>query len=59
MQEIHRARDRSLGRVVSSQREGQSPVRQEKTTDLTEPAESQHPKELRAGSRRAPEGVPE
>ena len=38
IQEIHRARDRSLGRIVSSQRVCQSPVRQERTTDLTEPA---------------------
>ena len=38
MQEIHRAGDRSLGRIVPSQRAGQSPVRKEKTTDLTEPA---------------------
>ena len=38
MQEIHRAWDRSLGGIIPSQCVGQSPVRQEKTTDLTEPS---------------------
>ena len=38
MQEIHRARPRSLGRIVPSQCIGQSPFRQGETADLTEPA---------------------
>ena len=38
MQEIHRAPDRSLGRIVPSLRAGQSPVRRESLTDPTEPA---------------------
>ena len=37
MQDIHRARDKSLGRIVPSQRVGQSPVRQGETADLTKP----------------------
>ena len=37
MQEIHRARDRSLGRIVPSQRACQSPLRKKKTTNPTEP----------------------
>ena len=37
-QEIHRARDRSLGRIVPSQRAGQSRIRKEKITNSTEPA---------------------
>ena len=49
MQEIHRARDRSLGRIVPSQRGGQSPVREEKTTNpewsQSEVASDRHPKE--------------
>ena len=38
MQEIHRAKDRSLGRIAPSQRVGQSPVRQGGTAGLTEPS---------------------
>ena len=37
MQEIHRARDRSSGRIVPSIRAGQSPVGRERITDPTEP----------------------
>ena len=36
MQEIHRARERSLGRIVNSQRAGQSPIRKEQTTNPAE-----------------------
>ena len=38
IQEINRARDRSLGRNVPIQRAGQSPIRKEKSTKPTEPA---------------------
>ena len=38
IQEINRARDRSLGRNVPIQRAGQSPIRKEKSTNPTEPA---------------------
>ena len=38
IQDINRARDRSLGRIVPTQRAGQSPIRKEKSTNPTEPA---------------------
>ena len=37
MQEIHRARDKSLGRIVLSQRAGQSPIGRDRITDPIEP----------------------
>ena len=40
IQEINRARDRSLGRIVPTQRKGQSPIRKERPTSSTEPAGS-------------------
>ena len=38
MQEIHRARDRSLGRIVPSQSAAHSPIGRDRVTDPTEPA---------------------
>ena len=38
MQEIHQARDRSLGSIVPSQRAAQSPIGRDRVTDPTEPA---------------------
>ena len=40
MQEIHPARDRSLGRIIPSPRAGQSHINKKKITDPTEPVSS-------------------